>query len=171
MRKIIMLIVLCLCLCSCTSEESFLNQIDNSLINEQQNKKLLIDLKGEVVFPNIYNVDIGTTIYELVILAGGFTNNANTSNINLASILEENQMIIIPSKNNPVNSQNNNDLININIATINELCELPGIGTAKAKKIIEYRNLNGNFITIIDIKKVSGIGEELFNKIKVYICV
>ena len=81
-------------------------------------------------------------------------------------------MITIPYKIE--NESNNNDssgLININTASVNELCTLPGIGTSKANNIVNYRNSNGYFITIEDIKKVSGIGEELFNKIKAYICV
>ena len=54
----------------------------------------------------------------------------------------------------------------INTATDSELDSLPGIGLSKAKDIINYRNNNGNFKTIEDIKNVSGIGDSLFEKIK-----
>lgn len=56
--------------------------------------------------------------------------------------------------------------ININTADQNELQELTGIGKAKADSIIEYRNKNGNFKQIEDIKKVEGIGEAAYEKIK-----
>ena len=59
-----------------------------------------------------------------------------------------------------------NSLISINDASIEQLTTLPGIGKSKANDIIEYRNQNGKFQTIDDIKKVKGIGESVFEKIK-----
>jgi len=56
--------------------------------------------------------------------------------------------------------------ININKAGLGELDTLPGIGPAIAERIIEYRNKNGGFMNIAEIKLVSGIGEKLFEKIK-----
>ena len=56
--------------------------------------------------------------------------------------------------------------VNINTASLNELMGISGIGEAKAKAIIEYRNTKGKFKTIEDIKNVSGIGEALYEKIK-----
>ncbi len=58
------------------------------------------------------------------------------------------------------------DKININTATSSELQKLDGIGEVKAEAIIEYRNKYGKFKTIEDIKKVSGIGDKTFEKIK-----
>ena len=62
-----------------------------------------------------------------------------------------------------------NNIININTASIEELIKIPGIGEGKAKQIIEYRNTNGNFNFVEDIKNVSGIGDSIYNKIKEYI--
>ena len=64
------------------------------------------------------------------------------------------------------NNSNTNGKININIATLEELKTLSGIGDAKANAIIEYRNKNGNFKSIEDIKNVSGISETVYSKIK-----
>ena len=68
-------------------------------------------------------------------------------------------------------SDNNEDdeLVNINTANIDELMDIKGIGRSKAKAIIEYRDKNGNFNSIDDIKNVDGIGDSLFEKIKMYI--
>ena len=70
-------------------------------------------------------------------------------------------------------SQNANKimLVNINSATQTDLESLPGIGPSTAIKIINYRNENGKFKSIEDLKNVSGIGEAKFNNIKKYVCV
>ena len=67
-------------------------------------------------------------------------------------------------------SANTNNKININTASLEELQTLPGIGEAKAKDIITYRETN-KFNTIDDIKNVSGIGDALFAKIKEHITI
>ena len=61
--------------------------------------------------------------------------------------------------------------VNINTADKTELMILPGIGETKAEAIIKYRGDNGFFISIEEIKNVSGIGDGLFEKIKDIICV
>lgn len=170
MKKILFVLLTLLMLTSCAYDSQY-EDVSNLYDDSQTVTQLLIDLKGEVKFPNIYAVDKGTTLYELIITAGGFTKNANTNNINLATVLNENQMITIPSITITETVDDNNNLVNINSASINQLCSLPGIGTAKAKNIIEHRNNYGLFTSIEDIKKVNGIGEELFSKIKNYICV
>lgn len=68
-------------------------------------------------------------------------------------------------------SPNISGKININTASAAELDELPGVGEAIAKKIVEYREYNGNFSSIEEIKNVSGIGDSKFEKMKDYICV
>lgn len=75
-------------------------------------------------------------------------------------------------KNDACISNDNNSgttLVSINSGSVEELSKLPGIGEAKAKKIIEYRDQNGLFKTIEDIKNVPGIGENIFAQIKDYI--
>ncbi len=67
--------------------------------------------------------------------------------------------------------ENQNQVININQASLEQLTSLSGIGVSKAQKIIDYRNNNGSFKTIEDIKNVSGIGDSVFEKIKNYITV
>ena len=69
-------------------------------------------------------------------------------------------------RNSNSQNSNNNSIISINTASESDLTTLDGIGPSKAKAIIEYRNANGPFKTIEDIKKVSGIGDAAFEKIK-----
>lgn len=63
-------------------------------------------------------------------------------------------------------TKSTNSKVSINTATKEELMTLSGIGESKAEKIITYRNDNGNFNSIEDLKKVSGIGDSIFEKIK-----
>ena len=68
--------------------------------------------------------------------------------------------------NNQKSKEENNGLISINDASLEDLMTLPGIGNSKALAIINYRNENGPFKSIDDIKNVSGIGDSLYEKIK-----
>ena len=68
-------------------------------------------------------------------------------------------------------SGSNSILVNINTATEAELTKLPGVGSSTANKIIDYRNKNGNFKNIEDLKNVNGIGNAKFESLKEYICI
>lgn len=170
MKKYIYLILIFsfMIFCSACKEENYIFSQDSS--NIESDIMLIIDLKGAIKLPNIYTVKEGTILFELINLAGGLDSNADVTSINLAMVLTENQMITIPYKK-VTNNDTATNLININTATKEQLCTLPGIGESKANNIINYRTNNGYFITINDIKKVSGISEGVFNKIKEYICV
>lgn len=144
------------------------------LLNEQN--KIVVEIKGEVNNPNIYYLKEDSIIDDLIVAAGGLRENANTSQINRAEQLQNHQSIYIPSNEeiqnsaeevvNKVNNQNDSNLININTASVSELDALPGVGPSKAQAIITYREENGPFKSIEEIKNVSGIGESSFEKIK-----
>lgn len=144
------------------------------LLNEQN--KIVVEIKGEVKNPNIYYLKEDSIIDDLIVAAGGLRENANISQINRAEQLQNHQSIYIPSNEeiqnsaeevvHKVNNQNNSNLININTASVSELDALPGVGPSKAQAIITYREENGPFKSIEEIKNVSGIGESSFEKIK-----
>ena len=164
---ILILFVMLFYLVSCETNNDNLLSIPTNNDFTSEKSTILVDLKGAINFPNVYEIKIGTILYELINLAGGLTSKADISNINLATIINDNQMIVIPEKKIIINNEGlSNGLININTATLEDLCNIPGIGTAKATNIITYRNQNGFFISIADIKNVKGIGDELFNKMK-----
>ena len=152
--------------------------------------KIIVDIKGEVNNPGCFEVSDALRIKDVIDLAGGLTENADTSNINLSSKVHDEMVIIIDKKEDVKEVINNeesikvetktnntktnnttktNEKISINKASVKELTSLSGIGEAKAKKIVDYREKNGPFKSIDDIKKVSGIGEGIFAKIKDYI--
>lgn len=157
MKKVIFILFLLL-LTSC-KENDIINYEKTEII--PQESQITVYLYGEVKYPGLYNLDENSRLYELINLAGGFTSNAKIDNLNLARIITNNEMIIIEQ----IQNQNNN-LININKATKEELMTLKGIGESKAKAIIAYRLEFGNFQKIDDLLKVKGIGESIYNEIK-----
>lgn len=162
----------------------------NKTSNTESKEKIIIYIAGAVKNEGIYELDENSRIADGIEKAGGLTEDANIKNINLAYILEDGMKVYIPhnSDNNEIkdndvniytdkekdnkntskntNSNNKNNKININTATQTELETLPGIGPSIATKIINYRKENGKFANIEDIKKVSGIGDNKYEKIK-----
>lgn len=153
---------------------SGLNKPDNTeyyAINSTEfEQKIYVTVAGEVNNPGMYEMTTDNRINDAIEKAGGFTENAYTDNINLAQKLTDEQYINVPSTTPDTTevapSSSFNGIVNINTATVDELCRLPGIGEEIAKRIIEYRENAGNFKRIIDIQNVEGIGTEKFNKIK-----
>lgn len=144
-----------------------------------KDKKITVDIKGEVKKPGVYYVNDGSIILDLINEAGGTTNKANLDTINRAQKLKENECIVIPNVDDvsndvmvSTNSLTNNsskkedNKVNINTADADELNKLNGVGPSKANAIIKYREENGLFKSIEDIKNVSGFGEATFEKIK-----
>lgn len=140
---------------------------------EKENIKIVVDIKGEVKNPNIYWLEEGCIIEDLINIAGGITEEGDLSKINRAQKLNDHEVVIIPNINDKeseikdiMTSSNDKNKVNINTASINELDTLSGIGPSKAEAIIKYREENGTFKSIEEIKNVTGIGEALFEKFK-----
>ena len=126
---------------------------------------------GEVYFPGVYTVYSQSRIYDVVQQAGGFTKEADTEAVNQARTVSDGEQIYIPSRNGKEESADSQGLIDLNKANEATLCTIPGIGSQRAKEIIDYREKNGSFKKIEDIMKVSGIKEGMFEKIAPYITV
>ena len=150
-----------------------------------ETKTIFIDIGGEVINPGLYELNEKARVNDAIIAAGGTTDKADLTEINLAYVLSDALKITIPKKEEgqKENSKKNasissslmtpkadvsqvSGLVNINTATKNQLKNLEGIGDSTAQKIIDYRTQNGQFNKIEDIKKVSGIGESKYQQIK-----
>ena len=123
------------------------NKIEISNETNKINEKIKVHIIGEVNNPGLIELNIGSRIYDAIELAGGLTNEADTSKTNLAYILSDGEKIYIPNFNDEELDTNSSDLnsskkININTANISELQEIPGVGEATANSIIEYRTKN-----------------------------
>jgi competence protein ComEA len=142
-----------------------------------KSKEIFVDIDGAVNEPGVYIVEEGTRIINIINIAGGLKDTAETKYINRADIVYDGQKIYIPEKDEDFETAETNDTtvaeniqsqsnkININTATEKELQALNGIGEALAKRIVEYRKTN-KFNTIEDIMKVSGIADGRFQQIK-----
>ena len=138
-------------------------------------EKYYVDIKGYVKKPGVYEVSKTSIVNDCLKLAGGLLKNADTTTINLSKPVSAAMVIYVPNNAAiPDNSNTSSDTssattnlkINLNTASKEELTKLSGIGEAKAQDIIDYRNTNGSFKTIEEIKNISGIGDALFAKIK-----
>lgn len=172
--------------------ENIKEQDKENVENSQEEIDLIIiHIAGEVKKPGIVKIKEGARIADVIEQAGGLTDKANITNINLAYVIEDGQKITIPSKESIEEKENQNEyissesgqgvieenpktnitnsknaIVNINKASKEELQSLQGIGESTATKIIEYRKLNGEFKQIEDIKNVPGIGNSKFEAIK-----
>ncbi|MGM9534911.1 MAG: helix-hairpin-helix domain-containing protein [Intestinibacter sp.] len=156
-------------------------------------KEITVYVSGEVNNPGIVTLKSDQRLADAVKMLGGVTKKADMNNINLAIKLEDEMHYIIPKKGDKSNSSNQNlsnntsnrnsnldsnqanssntNKININTAGIQELDAIPGVGEATANKILSYREENGNFRSIEEIKNVNGIGDKKYENMKESICV
>lgn len=184
---------------SASSLESSLQEIEaaatitssESATDSSSKEPLVIFVCGAVNIPGVYYLDDGKRIVDAIDAAGGFSEEADMTYVNLAAPLTDGIKLQIPTKEeskegnitasmdsfdqSQVSSDNGNTkgngLVNINKASREELKTLPGIGDGIASRIIDYRTENGDFTCIEDITKVSGIKDKLFSKIREHITV
>lgn len=169
------------------------NILENAGDKNEKDNLIIVHITGAVKKTGIVKLIQGARIYDAIEMAEGSLEEADLSKVNLAYILEDAQKIYIPFKgeinenseeqeyitsdfgNTSGIIQNTNkgesEKVNINTANQTELETLPGIGTATAEKIIDYRNKNGKFNSIEDIQNVKGIGQSKYENIKENICI
>jgi competence protein ComEA len=149
--------------------------------SSEQIQVIFVDIGGAVEKPGVYQVSKDTRLFEVIDMAGGLTEDADTDHVNRASFVEDGQKIIIPVKGSGdtegVESASaaeptaaDNGLVNINAASADELKTLNGIGDVMAERIIQYRTVKP-FKSIEDIMSVDGIGSKIYEKIKDHITV
>lgn len=153
----------------------FMNKKDDSIPQPVTNERhlvlndIVVEIKGEVKKPGIYVLQADSRIHDLVLLAGGFTERADTATLNMAAKIIDGSAIFVETKQSG-SSVSINNKISINTASMDELMKLPGIGESKAKSIIDYRNTHGRFYSFEDLINVSGISKNILEQIKDLIC-
>jgi competence protein ComEA len=156
---------------------------------------LVVYLTGAVANPGVFELKSGMRLNDAVINAGGLRDDAALQYLNLAALLTDGMHVHIPTLaeiesgeaarielsgasissistgGGEASSQQANQKINLNKASKTELETLPGVGTATAQRIIDYREKNGPFAAIEDLKEVSGIGDKKFEDLVDKVCV
>lgn len=182
-------IILLVCVISVSAFRSFFNGneaevealfLESIEMNEHEEvetiepMKVIVDVKGAVARPGVYEVDEGSRVIDVIEKAGGILENADVNQINFAETLKDEMVVYVPKIGEEMNQSqtvsssgaSHNDKIRINYATSEELQKLTGIGPSKAEAIISYREENGPFQVEEDLLNVSGIGQKTFEKIK-----
>jgi competence protein ComEA len=133
---------------------------------------IICHIDGAVKSPGVYSFSYGDRIENAIEKAGGVIESANVSGINLAARLSDGQKIYVPiieDGDPPIILTPDNSpllLVNINTADVEQLSQLPGIGQNKAQVIVDYRGTYGNFLNVMDLLNVPGIGQSIFDKIE-----
>ncbi len=152
---------------------------EEEIKQEEDKKEIVVHVAGAINVEGIVFLKEGDRVSSAIEKAGGVTQDADMSQVNLAYQLEDGMKIYIPKIGedkqelqenvtipNQVTNEKKTTKVNINTATKEELETLPGIGKSTAEKIIKYRQENKRFSKIDEIKEVSGIGDAKFNSIK-----
>lgn len=133
--------------------------------------EIFVDVTGAVNKPGVYTLTGKSRVIDAIKAAGDSAPGADLSTINLARVLNDGEQIyvdstVVNSSGVRVSKAVHSGPININRATARQLDALDGVGPVIAQRIVDYRKINGSFLTIDDLQKVSGIGAAKFAQIK-----
>jgi competence protein ComEA len=137
---------------------------------------IVVHLSGEVISPGVYQLPVGARIDDAVRAAGGVTPVGDVHRLNLAARLADGQHVVVPRKAelslaSPVESASAVGSpvairVNINTATVAELDGLPGVGPVTAQRIVAYRQQNGPFTSIEQLRDAKLVNQPTFEKIR-----
>lgn len=133
--------------------------------------ELVVYVSGAVVAPDVYRLPAGARVKDAVLAAGGLRADAAGEGVNLAEPLSDAQHVHIPvlgaqdTDASPAGAVRNDGLIDLNRASATELEELPGVGKVLAERIVARRDEDGPFVSVDELRDVTGIGAKLFEQI------
>lgn len=153
-------------------------EVATDATKERAETMIYVDIKGAVKVPGIYQLKNQQRIWDALALAGGVSEDADTAQVNYAQKVKDQMIIYVPKKGEAVAQsletpqesapaqQNQEEKINLNTATEAELQTISGIGAKKAQEIIRFRDEQGPFKTVEELKNVPGIGEKTVERLK-----
>ena len=151
-----------------TANPTYEEHITQEAGGEEVARSLLVYVCGAVQEPGVVALEENARVVDAIVLAGGMTGEADATYVNLAAKITDGEKIYVPTVAEVVQwetQEAEDTLVNINTADKTELSTLPGIGESKAEDIIAYREKNGSFQSKEELMNISGIKENLFEKI------
>lgn len=162
-----------------TTADKTLNQVNPSQTDDPpddtedafvEDVSIYVDIKGAVNNPGVFEATPGERVNDMIQRAGGFTNEADQTQVNLAQKVHDEMSIIVPTTGDVIENASNNEIgsekVHLNSASKEEIETLSGIGPSKAEAIIAYREENGLFQSLEDLLNVSGIGEKTIEQLQ-----
>ena len=152
---------------------------------ETEDQLVTVDVKGAVKKPGVYQLQSNSRVHDALEKAGGLTDEADVKSVNQAHKLSDEAVVYVakvgenavdvttsaPASATSGTGQAKSALVNLNTATEADFQTISGIGQKRAQDIIAYREANGRFKSVDDLKNVSGIGAKTLEKLKEYVTV
>ncbi|QHO93103.1 helix-hairpin-helix domain-containing protein [Streptococcus agalactiae] len=149
-----------------------------SHVKDKVSNQVTVDVKGAVNHPGVYSLPSQSRVTDAIKRAGGLSNLADSKSVNLAQKLQDETVVYVAQKgekitvveeekeNNIATQGNSKGKINLNKADLSSLQTISGVGAKRGQDILDYRDSQGGFKTIDDLKNVSGIGEKTLEKLR-----
>jgi competence protein ComEA len=139
--------------------------------------EVVVQVAGEVRRPGVYTVSPGARVHEAVERAGGLTRRADPAGVNLVAKVADGQQVIVPRRGAAAPAASGagasggagstaGPKVSLGSATVEQLDAIDGIGPTLARRIVEYRQENGGFSSIDELRQVDGIGEKRFEALR-----
>lgn len=152
---------------------------------DTEDQLVTVDVKGAVKKPGVYQLQSNSRVHDALEKAGGLTDEADLKSVNQAQKLSDEAVVYVakvgenavdvtasaPASATSGTNQTKSALVNLNTATEADFQTISGIGQKRAQDIIAYREANGRFKSVDDLKNVSGIGAKTLEKLKEYVTV
>jgi general secretion pathway protein K len=152
---------------------------------ETEDQLVTVDVKGAVKKPGVYQLQSNSRVHDALEKAGGLTDEADLKSVNQAQKLSDEAVVYVakvgenavdvttsaPASATSGTGQAKSALVNLNTATEADFQTISGIGQKRAQDIIAYREANGRFKSVDELKNVSGIGAKTLEKLKEYVTV
>lgn len=159
----VLLVVLGVLAAPAESASDFSFDSSDAVVTAPATVTVFVHVVGEVIRPGIYELAAGSRVADAVAAAGGITETALDSSVNLARVLSDGEQIFVRSQ---FTTEADDPIVSLNRASAKSLESLPGVGPALAARIVEWRDRNGSFSAIEQLLEVSGIGAKLFENLK-----
>jgi competence protein ComEA len=144
------------------------------VVNPLPERFMRVSIEGAVATPGVVVVAPGARLNDVAAAAGGFTDEADFTDLNLAGRVGDGESVFIPalgdqlagSPDTSVTASSAGGLVDINTASVQDLDALPGIGEVLANRIVDYREANGPYSTVDELAQVDGISPRMVETLR-----